>query len=135
MKRRSFGTPEITPLIDVVFLLLVFFMVSSVFKRQEPSLALKLPESSSITTVAEEKELKIEMTPDATALNGEGCTLEELGGRLSLLAPQRLPVVLYIDETVSYKRIMALFDLLQKHGFSDLALISEKAPPRAQSRP
>jgi biopolymer transport protein ExbD len=128
MKRRSFGTPEITPLIDVVFLLLVFFIVSSVFKKQEPSLALKLPESSAISTVTEKKELKIEMTPDAMAINGESCTLETLGERLALLVPQRFPILLYIDETVSYKRIMTLLDLLQKHGFYDIALISERTP-------
>jgi len=55
MKRRSFGTPEITPLIDVVFLLLVFFMVSSVFKKEEPALQMKLPSSTSVKTVIEKK--------------------------------------------------------------------------------
>lgn len=135
MKRRPFGTPEITPLIDVVFLLLVFFMVSSVFKKEEPALVLKLPESSAITTVAEEKELKIEMTPDATAFNGERCTLEQLKQQLALLNRQHLPVQLYIDETVCYKRIMALMDLLQEQGYINIALISASAPATSGTDP
>jgi biopolymer transport protein ExbD len=130
MKRRSFGPPEITPLIDVVFLLLVFFMVSSVFKKEEPALVLKLPESTAIKTAVEQKELKIEMTEDEVALNGEGCTMDELALRLARIGEKKLPVVLYIDEEVCYRRVMGLLDLLQKHGFLNVALVSDGTPER-----
>ena len=126
MKRRSFGTPEITPLIDVVFLLLVFFMVSSVFKKEEPALQMKLPSSTSVKTVIEKKELKIEMTADAVAFNGTPCSFDALDGRLAHFGDKTLPVVLYIDEEVSYRRVMTLLDLLQKHRLLNVALISER---------
>jgi len=37
MKRREYISPDITPLIDIVFLLLIFFLVSSVFKKRGKS--------------------------------------------------------------------------------------------------
>ena len=43
--RREYLTPDLTPLIDVVFLLLIFFMVSSVFKKEELALLLNLPKT------------------------------------------------------------------------------------------
>jgi len=43
MKRREHIAPDLTPLIDVVFLILIFFMVSSTFKKEELALLLTLP--------------------------------------------------------------------------------------------
>lgn len=126
MKRRDMGNPEITPLIDIVFLLLIFFMVSSVFKNNESGLELKLPKSSSMATIEQKKELKIEMTEKEIAFNGEQCSLKSLQQRLAALASDKpLPVLLYIDEMVPYKRVMSLLDVLQKYGFADIALISQ----------
>jgi biopolymer transport protein ExbD len=128
MKRRNFGAPEITPLIDVVFLLLIFFLVSSVFKKEEPALEVRLPESRSVKTVTEKKELKIEMTTEKVAINGRPCTMDALDDRLAHFGDKTLPVVLYIDEKVPYKRVMSLLDLLQKNGLLNVDLVSEAAP-------
>jgi len=43
--RREQLSMDLTPLIDVVFLLLIFFLVTSVFKKDELALLLKLPKS------------------------------------------------------------------------------------------
>ncbi len=49
MKKRSreISPPDLTPLIDVVFLLLTFFIVSTVFRKEEFALSLNLPKTSS----------------------------------------------------------------------------------------
>ena len=44
MRRREPLAPDITPLIDVVFILLIFFMVTSVFRKEEAALLLQLPD-------------------------------------------------------------------------------------------
>lgn len=54
---------NITPLIDVVFLLLIFFMVSTTFQR-EAELSIELPEASS--RAPESKEKRIEVAIDAS---------------------------------------------------------------------
>jgi biopolymer transport protein ExbD len=56
MKRREALVPDMTPLIDVVFILLIFFIVTSVFKKEELALLLNLPDSQA-QTLEVEKEL------------------------------------------------------------------------------
>lgn len=57
-RRRSSSVPNLTPLIDMVFLLLVFFMLTSHFVREE-SLAVDLPSAESGTPLQEEHVLEI----------------------------------------------------------------------------
>lgn len=62
---------ELTPLIDVVFLLLIFFMVSSTFK-DEARLAVDLPESSAETSDQPPQSLEVVLTADGRYfINGE----------------------------------------------------------------
>ena len=61
MKKREILTPDITPLIDVVFILLIFFIVSSVFKKDELALVLNLPTSSAKEIELKQKEIIIEL--------------------------------------------------------------------------
>ena len=46
MKRRESLSLDLTPVIDVVFILLIFFIVTSVFKKEELALMLDLPTSN-----------------------------------------------------------------------------------------
>ena len=46
MKRRESLGLDLTPVIDVVFILLIFFIVTSVFKKEELALMLDLPKSN-----------------------------------------------------------------------------------------
>ncbi len=43
--KREMIAPELTPLIDMVFLILTFFLVTTVFKKDELALLLKLPKT------------------------------------------------------------------------------------------
>ena len=74
MKRRSreTTTPDLTPLIDVVFLLLIFFMVSTVFKKDELALLLNLPSSETSEKTAQKmKSITIEINKEEVAFNGK----------------------------------------------------------------
>ena len=61
--------PDLTPLIDVVFILLIFFIVSSVIKKEELVLNLSLPSSSTKQKVTNVKEFIIELKNNTIALN------------------------------------------------------------------
>ena len=126
MKRRPYDPPELTPLIDVVFLLLVFFLVSSVFKKDKPALLLNLPESKEIKTTIEKREIAIELSPAEVALNGKKCEFDYLDQELTAVVDKTTPVVLRIDKNVHYQRIISLFDLLQKNRLTNIALVSER---------
>ena len=61
-KHRETLTPDITPLIDIVFILLIFFIVSSVFKKEELALTLDLPNASAKELEVELKQLSVELS-------------------------------------------------------------------------
>lgn len=70
--RRSLQTEEdvdlnITPLIDVVFLLLIFFMVTSTFKK-EAELTVDLPQASADPALVEEHLIEVIITSDGNYL-------------------------------------------------------------------
>src|SRR3972149_10694597 len=67
---------DLTPLIDVVFLLLIFFLLTSIYAR--PSIPLDLPEAETART-ARESEVSVAIWPDgALLLNDREVSLAEL---------------------------------------------------------
>jgi biopolymer transport protein ExbD len=81
VKKRKNVVINITSLIDVLFLLLIFFMVSSTF-IEKPGMDLELPESET-STMKEVKDLVLQITPDGgMTLNSEEVTLEVLEEKL-----------------------------------------------------
>ena len=61
MKRRESLGLDLTPIIDVVFILLIFFIVSSVFKKEELALMLDLPTSNAKEMKVDEEQIFIEL--------------------------------------------------------------------------
>ncbi|PIP91801.1 MAG: biopolymer transporter ExbD [Bdellovibrionales bacterium CG12_big_fil_rev_8_21_14_0_65_38_15] len=130
MKRRS-REPlhfEMTPLIDVVFLLIIFFMVTSVFKKDELSLLLALPKAASGESLkANEKEfLKLELSAEELAVAGEKISLEELPSRLTSISDKAQPVEMRVDKDVRYERVITVLDSLKAAGLQNINLITEK---------
>ena len=77
---------DMTPLIDCVFLLLVFFLVTSVFKQDKSVLKLLLPETTSEVKQEVSEGLFIELSEMEMAVNGEVVNLETL--RAKALPPK-----------------------------------------------
>ena len=128
MKKREFLTPDLTPLIDVVFLLLIFFLVSSAFKKEELALILNLPVSQEAEEQVKHKELSIELSNENIAFNGTVITFETLDQLLLKSKYNKELVNIRIDENVQYKRIVKLLDILKKYNLENIALISDVAP-------
>lgn len=68
--RRSSLVPNLTPLIDIVFLLLIFFMLTSHFVRDDV-LNIQLPETESGVQLDEKKSIEIVITSDGQWLYKE----------------------------------------------------------------
>ena len=129
MKRRSreTTTPDLTPLIDVVFLLLIFFMVSTVFKKDELALLLNLPSSETSEKTAQKmKSITIEINKEEVAFNGKKLKSEELEESISEIQNKKVPVFLRVDEAVEYKKVVKVLDLLKKFKLTNLTLVTEK---------
>lgn len=129
MKRRSreLNTPDITPLIDVVFLLLIFFMVSTVFKKDELALLLNLPQTVEGETIeAKDDMIIIELSEDELALNGQPRSFETLAQDLEQIEDKSRSIELRIDKDVRYDRVVRLLDKLRGHELTNLSLITDK---------
>ena len=126
MRKREILTPDLTPLIDVVFILLIFFIVSSVFKKEELALLLTLPDSQAQEVEVEIKQINIELSKNELALKGKKLTFIELEEQLKAITKKDKPIIVRIDKDVQYDRIVIILDLLQKYSLNNLALVTNK---------
>ena len=124
--KKEFFTPDMTPLIDVVFLLLIFFLVSSVFKKDETALLLNLPTSTNATQVVNQKDISILLSSDKIAIDDKIATLEEIDLKLSKIKNKKILINIKIDKEVKYQRIVKVLDIMKKHSLSNLALVNQK---------
>nr|VFJ87266.1 MAG: biopolymer transport protein ExbD [Candidatus Kentron sp. LFY]VFJ87727.1 MAG: biopolymer transport protein ExbD [Candidatus Kentron sp. LFY]VFK14492.1 MAG: biopolymer transport protein ExbD [Candidatus Kentron sp. LFY] len=114
----------LTPLIDVVFLLLIFFMVSTTFERSS-ELSIELPEATPEAELSEGR--IIEVAIDAQGyyyINGKqlvNTQFETLKKALTKLnTPNSPPLILSADEGTPYQSVVTLMDVAQQLGFARL---------------
>ncbi len=125
-KKRELLTPDLTPLIDIVFILLIFFIVSSVFKKEELALSLSLPSSSAQELEVEIKQINIELSPTSIAYLGKAINFKQLDIQLANVTKKDMPVILRIDKDVKYDRLIKVLDALQKYSLNNLALVTNE---------
>lgn len=127
MKKREHIIPDLTPIIDIVFLILIFFMVSSTFKKEEMALLLNLPKANSATIEVERENINIELGKETLAYKGKEMQFDMLDVMLKEVTQKDKPVHIRIDKEVSYGRVTRLFDMLNKYGLNNLALENERS--------
>ena len=125
-KKREILSPDITPLIDVVFILLIFFIVSSVFKKEELALVLNLPTSSAKEIELKQKELIIELNEKDIAYMGEKITLDELNKKMFEITNKNRTIIFRVDKDVKYKKVIEILDTLQKNELFNISLLTEE---------
>ncbi len=126
MKRREPLTLDLTPLIDVVFILIIFFIVSSSFKKEQYALNLSLPEGVNATKMVEKNRVSIELSDKDIAYNGEKIDFIKLQQKLELIKNKQDAITVKIDKTVPYQKVVELLDILQLNNLSNLSLITDK---------
>ena len=116
---------DLIPLIDVIFQLVVFFMVTSTFILT-PGISLILPKSRSSEPVAMTKLVVTVVSEDEIFVNKERYTLESLHRTLSELPTEELDeiktVVIEGDSSVSYSLMVKVLDVLRLNGFKGVNL-------------
>lgn len=138
LRQAGGDEPEVnlTPLIDVVFILLIFFMVSTTFQK-ESEIKIELPEASA--DPVEEKKDVLELVIDAEGryfidqqqvVNTELDTLKKaiskfLGDRTSI------PVVIRADRRTPYESVVRAMDATSQLGLVQMSLATSQ-PENAQ---
>ncbi|MCO4770456.1 MAG: biopolymer transporter ExbD [Deltaproteobacteria bacterium] len=119
---------DLTPLIDVVFLLLIFFMVTTTFVPDSTGLQVDLPRSSSQEVIQEGEDLTLDLGADGTiSLNGEVLSLAQLSAELRKTAekdPKTL-IVLKADSEISHGRVVEVMDMAREIGLTSFAIATE----------
>lgn len=126
MKRREALGLDLTPVIDVVFILLIFFIVTSVFKKEELALLLDLPTSNAKEMEVKEGQIFIELGKDKLAIKGIEVSFDSLEDNLKAIKNKNNAVIVRIDKKVEYERIVKVLDLLQKYNLVNLALVTNE---------
>ncbi len=117
---------DMTPLIDCVFLLLVFFMVTTVFK-QPYSLQVELPEATQ-AKVVEEKKLVASITADGRMeINRHPVTLENLEQVLlrEKSGTHSLTLVVRTDKKTRHRHLLDLFEVAKRVGIEKIPLATD----------
>lgn len=122
------ATINMAPLVDVVFLLVIFFAVSTTF-LETAGLKLELPSSSS-KAHREPRELTVLLEANGTiSFEGEEVDREQLGTRLAraLEDSERKLVVLRADRTAHHGDVVALMDLIRDAGAEAMTIAATPA--------
>lgn len=117
---------SIAPLIDVVFLLLIFFMLTSTFQKPE-SIDLTLP-SSETALATPEQAIRIALSQEGEIhLNGEPITLVELRPALVTLleGDADSPIGLSADAHASVQQMLDVVDEIRAAGGQNLAVATQ----------
>ena len=111
-----------SPLIDVVFLLLIFFAVTTTFLEQS-GMDLELPESSTATST-ESAAVVVEIGADGTiTFEGEQMSAEELERRVAALeVAERGRITVRADRALELGAAVAVIDALRRGGAEGISL-------------
>jgi len=118
---------NLTPLIDVVFLLLIFFMVSTTFTK-ETHIDLDLPQASGEPLVNQPSQLEIVINAQgAYAINGQALVNNQLDTLMAALRdsaenPKDIPLIITADAATPHQAVVTAMDAAGQLGFSRLSL-------------
>lgn len=122
---------DMVPMIDVVFQLVIFFMISSTF-IQVPGIALTLPESETAEHVTVSELIVTIADNESVYLNDEQMTFEAADAVLKNYTPQQREalsgVIVEGDKSVSYEAMVKCLDLLRRNGFEQIGLEMRTEP-------
>lgn len=156
MRRRSHRRLDsdpaevaMSPLIDCVFLLLIFFLVTTMLKRKEKLIPVEMPNSTaSVDSETREKELLIGLSrtgkilQPAPARDRDGGILWEPIPDFSLYLKNfidaagvnafSIPVQINADRNVSFQKTIDLLDLCKLQGFSNVSVKTRQQSPQGR---
>ena len=93
VKKRRAPSIIIVSLVDILTILLIFFVVSTTFKRDQPEVQINLPDSKTAKSVPAEMEHAIVTVSenDEIKLDGQTVAIEELESAVRNLPPTKRP--------------------------------------------
>ncbi len=108
---------NLSSMIDCIFILLIFFIVTTVFV-EEKGLQVAKPDAAAATSQEESENLIFEITPqNRVVFDGREIPLAEVGARVKAgLGDEDMPVVIRVDEKADHGFFVAVWDMARQNG-------------------
>ena len=128
-KKSSDGaTLDLTPIVDVVFNLLIFFALSLNFAATSGGINVKLPSATSAEPVKIEQ-LTINLTKDGGIVyNDDTIDESELKKKLQEVEDKESLVIIRADNDVPHGKVVEIMDIAKSEGLSKLAFAVQASP-------
>jgi biopolymer transport protein ExbD len=123
VKKRRAPSIIIVSLVDILTILLIFFVVSTTFKKDQPQVQINLPESKTATTAPAELEHAILSVSenDEIKLDGKTIAVEDLESAVrNLPETRRTSLAMQADKKASFGIIVKVMDALKLAGVKNL---------------
>jgi len=118
--------PDLTPLIDMVFLLLIFFLLTSFLVS--PSIRVNLPQTTN-AEITEKPEVIVTILNDGSLLfNGRQASVQKLSNMLrrSYAFRRTREVVIQSDRKVAFERVVEVMDISRNAGAENISFLVER---------
>lgn len=128
---------NILPLIDVIFGILAFFIISTLFLSRNEGLPVNLPQAAS-AKVQEQAKITVTITSEGDiSINDNAAQLDDLQREVRQLMgdAQSAIVVLKADEAVQHGRVVAVMDRLRQVEGAKLAIATTQPATESESEP
>lgn len=119
----------IVSLVDVLVILLIFFVVSTTFRTQQPEVQINLPDSkTAVSAPAEQDHALVTIDQDdEIKLDGKALEAEALEGAVRDLPPTRKSAIaLQADKKASFGTIIKVMDALKLAGVKNLPAFTQQ---------
>jgi biopolymer transport protein ExbD len=127
-RRRGDAMVDLTPLIDIVFQLLIFFLLTATFQNN-PSFRVKLPKAKNQEVTQEPKSVVVSLGPDgAMEVDGKRLDARELEMRLCAAAQSDPSLVVNIraDQATAHQYVVSVMDAARSCGLERLGILHGK---------
>ena len=128
-RRASLAEINVTPLVDVMLVLLIIFMITAPMLQHE--VEVNLPEVTNKPRTPSEDQLVLTVTKEGSVfLNSTAYTLESLRTRLQALSQARPDQEMFLsaDAEVPYGTVVQVMDAVKKAGILRLGMITQPEP-------
>ena len=138
-RRRADNGINLTPLIDVVFLLLIFFMVTTTFTR-ETRLLIELPDADGEVADSSPVPVELVITRDGSyAVNGQNLINTDIGTIMAALEDIAvrevdIPLVITADAQASHQAVVTAMDAAGRLGFTRLNIATQQSDDGQQEQ-
>ena len=134
-RKRRAPSIIIVSLIDILAILLIFFIVTTTFRKNQPQLQINLPESKSAEQAPAEKDEPVVLSvksADEISLDGKPITLDLLADALKTVRAQTptRPIAMQADREAPFGVVVKVLDALKEAGVKNIPAFTQPEEPK-----